>query len=81
MSRKQKNILDAALLGSGFYLLSTCPGFAYLDPGSGSMLLTAILGILAATTYTLRGYFYKVTRLFRGDRSAPTAPPGDPRIE
>jgi hypothetical protein len=86
MSRKQKNIivkqtstLDAALLGSGFYLLSTCPGFAYLDPGSGSMLLTAILGILAATTYTLRGYFHKVTTLFRRDRSATDRSAGRPK--
>jgi hypothetical protein len=79
MSKKQKNIRDAALLGSGFYLLSTCPGFAYLDPGSGSMLLTAILGVLAATTYTLRGYFYKVTRLFRRDRSAADGSAGRPK--
>jgi hypothetical protein len=34
------------------------------------MLLTAILGILAATTYTLKGYFHKITALFRKDRPA-----------
>jgi len=68
MTECPKNFMGTALLGGGFYLISTCPSFAYLDPGSGSMLLTAILGILAATTYTLKGYFHKVARPFRKNR-------------
>jgi len=78
MTETAKNVAWIALLGGAFYLISTCPSFAYLDPGSGSMLLTAILGILAATTYTLKGYFHKVTAPFRknspaaGDGAGPT---------
>ena len=68
MTETPKNVAWTALLGGAFYLISTCPNFAYLDPNSGSMLLTAILGILAATTYTLKGYFHKVTALFRKNR-------------
>ena len=68
MTETAKNVAWTSLLGGTFYLISTCPSFAYLDPGSGSMLLTAILGILAATTYTLKGYFHKVTALFRKNR-------------
>ena len=68
MTETAKNVAWTSLLGGAFYLISTCPSFAYLDPGSGSMLLTAILGILAATTYTLKGYFHKVSALFRKNR-------------
>ena len=70
MTETAKNVAWTSLLGGAFYLISTCPSFAYLDPGSGSMLLTAILGILAATTYTLKGYFHKVTAPFRKNRPA-----------
>jgi uncharacterized membrane protein YedE/YeeE len=79
MTESPKNIIGTALLGGGFYLISTCPSFAYLDPGSGSMLLTSILGILAATTYTLKGYFHKVTRVFRKNRPETGDPTGQPK--
>ena len=68
MTKSRENIIGAALLGGVFYLISTAPSFAYLDPGSGSMLLTAILGVFAATSYTLKGYFHRATKLFRKDR-------------
>jgi hypothetical protein len=74
MTETPKNVTGTALLGGAFYLISTCPSFAYLDPGSGSMLLTAILGVLAATTYTLKDYFHRATTLLR--KSRPEA--GDP---
>ena len=69
MKKNLRNIRDIAALGTAFFVLSTIPGQAYLDPGSGSMLLTAILGLLAATTYTLKGYFHRVTGMFRRNRS------------
>lgn len=31
---------------------------AYVDPGSGSALITAILGIIAAVSYSFRKWFY-----------------------
>jgi hypothetical protein len=68
MTESPKDVASTALLGGAFYLISIGPSFAYLDPGSGSMLLTAILGVLAATTYTLKGYFHKATTLFRRNR-------------
>ena len=44
----------------------TVPAYAYLDPGTGSMVTTAILGFIAAILFTVRKYFYKVARVFRG---------------
>lgn len=42
---------------------------AYVDPGSGSVIVTTILGIAAAIGYTFRKYLYKVKRLFGGKES------------
>jgi hypothetical protein len=40
--------------------------FAYVDPGSGSVIVTTILGLIAAIGYTFRKYFYKLKRLITG---------------
>lgn len=37
---------------------------AYVDPGSGSVIVTAILGAIGAVGYTFRKYFYRLRRLF-----------------
>ena len=40
--------------------VSTNRAFAYLDPGTGSIILQAILGFIAATLATLSFYWNKV---------------------
>jgi len=42
--------------------------FAYVDPGSGSVIVTTILGLVAAIGYTFRKYFYKLKRLIFGEK-------------
>jgi hypothetical protein len=37
---------------------------AYVDPGSGSVIVTTILGLFAAIGYTFRKYFYKTKKMF-----------------
>jgi hypothetical protein len=37
---------------------------AYIDPGSGAAIVTAILGAFGAVTYTCRKYYHKVKALF-----------------
>jgi len=46
------------------------PAYAYLDPGTGSMLISAVLGIAAAVALALKMFWYRVTGLFRGKRRA-----------
>lgn len=36
------------------------PAFAYIDPGTGSILTSAILGGFAALSYTMRSQFYRL---------------------
>lgn len=40
------------------------PCLAYIDPGTGSMFLTAILGGLAAGGYAVRKFFLRIRQLF-----------------
>ena len=49
-------------------LLLPSTAFAYVDPGSGSVIVTTVLGLIAAIGYTFRKYFYKVRRMFGGKR-------------
>tara|TARA_B100000242_G_C42888384_1_gene412156 strand:+ start:430 stop:600 length:171 start_codon:yes stop_codon:yes gene_type:complete len=49
-----------------FLLIFSVPVFAYVDPGSGSALVTAILGIIAAISYTFRKWFYALrSKIFK----------------
>ena len=43
---------------------------AYIDPGSGSLVMTAIIGFIAAIGYTFRKYFYKLKNLFKKKNTA-----------
>jgi hypothetical protein len=39
---------------------------AYLDPATGSSILSAILGAVAAIAFTARAYWYKIKSMFSG---------------
>ncbi len=45
------------------YVLLNTDAYAYLDPGSGSMILQAILGFIAAALATVSYYWEKVKTL------------------
>lgn len=57
-------ILVPASLG-----LMTTHAFAYIDPGTGSVVTAAIIGFFAAITYTARKYFYRVKDLLRAKQT------------
>ncbi|MBT8131872.1 MAG: hypothetical protein KJO35_06365 [Gammaproteobacteria bacterium] len=51
-------------------LLTFAPGaFAYLDPSTGSMILSAIVGIFATLSLAVKTYWYKLKSYFRGDNA------------
>jgi len=47
-------------------LMSSTEAYAYVDPGSGSVIVTTVLGLIAAIGYTCRKYFYKLKRMISG---------------
>lgn len=51
------------------YVSLTSPAYAYIDPGTGSVITTTILGILGAVAYTARKYFYRIGDFFSGRKS------------
>ena len=42
------------------------PAYAYLDPGTGSMLLSAVFGVAAAVALAVKMFWYRLIGLFRG---------------
>lgn len=43
------------------------PAHAYLDPSTGSMILSAIVGLFATMALALKTYWYKLKAFFRRD--------------
>ena len=52
-------------------LLTASPASAYLDPGTGSMLVSAVIGVAAAIGLAVKMFWYRLVGFFRGKR--PTA--------
>ncbi len=61
----------ACALGRIAFVLVAClavarPAYAYLDPGTGSMLLSAVVGVAAAVGLAVKMFWYRLIGLFRG---------------
>ena len=56
------------LLGLAASLLAPSPAHAYLDPGTGSMLISAIIGVAAAVGLALKLFWYRLVGLLRGKK-------------
>jgi len=48
--------------------LST-PAMAYIDPGSGSAIMSAIIGLFVAIGIAVKTYWYKLKSLFGGGKN------------
>jgi hypothetical protein len=67
-----KKLVLLAALASGATLITAQEAHAYLDPGTGSMLLQVLIAGLAATSVVVGRYWYKVKSYFvrSSDRTA-----------
>ncbi len=63
-------ILTMALLGVALSSLAT-PAEAYLDPSTGSMVISAIIGVFASIALALKTYWYRLRNLFRPRKTDP----------
>ena len=43
---------------------------AYIDPGSGSAIMSAIIGLFVATGMVIKTYWYKIKSFFTGGTSS-----------
>lgn len=48
--------------------LCSAPAFAYLDPSTGSMIISAIVGVFATLVIAAKTYWYRLKRYFGGGR-------------
>ncbi|HHL32657.1 MAG TPA: hypothetical protein ENJ41_08725 [Oceanospirillales bacterium] len=54
------------------FLLLICIPFvanAYIDPGSGSAIMSAIIGFFVAIGIAVKTYWYKIKSLFTGGKN------------
>lgn len=59
-----RSALVLAALGT---VATTAPAHAYVDPGSGSILVTSILGMIAAASFTARSWIARARAYLRGE--------------
>jgi hypothetical protein len=55
-------------------LMLAVPAHAYLDPSTGSMILSAIVGLLATMALAVKTYWYKLKSFFRQDDDKKSRP-------
>lgn len=46
------------------------PAHAYIDPGSGSAIMSAIIGLFVAISLAVKTYWYKIKSLFSSQKPA-----------
>jgi O-antigen/teichoic acid export membrane protein len=66
--RRNKQAKPIFLSAIALMLFLASPGaFAYLDPSTGSMVVSAIVGIIASIALALKTYWYRIKAFFRGN--------------
>jgi hypothetical protein len=61
MKRNYNQVSKIVNMGLIIFLsVYTTPAYAYVDPGSGSVIVTTVLGMIAAIGYTFRKFFYNM---------------------
>jgi hypothetical protein len=69
---------SASLAVVVLFLFMAAPAYAYIDPGSGSMLVQLLTGCAAGALILLRLYWRRLKDRFRGpSAAAEPASPGD----
>ncbi|MEZ5530242.1 MAG: hypothetical protein R3E57_10020 [Porticoccaceae bacterium] len=57
------------LFGLTLVLVSMENAYAYLDPGSGSIILQAIIAAFAMGLFVIKTWWYRIMGFFKGEKS------------
>ena len=74
MSKKLLMTVTPVLLA----MTVSSPAYAYLDPGTGSIILQGVIAGIAMVTLTLKTYWYKLTSFFSKNRDEDEEPESGP---
>ena len=75
MSPERPRITFVLVTATLFLLLASGNAVAYLDPSTGSMVISAIVGILASSALAVKTFWYRIKRRIR--RADKTHSPAD----
>ena len=67
LSHKTRAPRALALALALLFILLSEPAWAYLDPGTGSMIISAVVGLFATAGLAVKTYWYKIKGFFRRD--------------
>lgn len=68
------NLLVITAVVSSFIKLpdhTSAISLAYLDPGTGSMIISAIVGIFATIALGVKTFWYRIVRIFNPSKKMP----------
>lgn len=60
-----------------FVILYPSAAHAYIDPGSGSAIMSAIIGFFVVVGLTVKSFWYKITAFFTGGSKDDSQTPPD----
>lgn len=72
--REMKDIYSTIAVGAALVLLFSNNAYAYLDPGTGSMLLQGLIAAVAGGALVIRVYWGKWKSLFTSSKNAARKP-------
>ena len=61
-------MIKSIFISCFFLLISTVNSYAYLDPGTGSMIITAIAAAIASVATFISFYWNKIKNLFKKNK-------------
>ena len=76
MRRERSTLVFLGLFVAYFSLLTIPPAFAYLDPGSGSMILQMVAGVALGAAFAVKVFWRRIVGFFKRTPkdSAPKGP-------
>jgi len=54
------------IVTTAIFLLMPVSALAYLDPTTGSMVISAIVGLFASLVLAIKTYWYRIKAFFKG---------------